>query len=70
VIVTCLQEDYGEVCVLLDEDGYQALDLGETIASRVEIYAEDNELIDEPISDLKSVWAGSLEEQLAEEVMA
>jgi phosphoribosylformylglycinamidine synthase subunit PurL len=70
VIVTCLQEDYGEVCVLLDEDGYQTLDLGETIASRVEIYADDNELIDEPISDLKSVWAGSLEEQLAEEVMA
>jgi phosphoribosylformylglycinamidine synthase II len=70
VIVTCLQEDYGEVCVLLDEDGYQALDLGETIAGRVEIFAEENELINEPISGLKSVWAGSLEEQLAEEVIA
>jgi phosphoribosylformylglycinamidine synthase II len=70
VIVTCLQEDYGEVCVLLDENGYQALDLGETIASRVEIFSEEDELIDEPISGLKSVWAGSLEEQLAEEVIA
>jgi phosphoribosylformylglycinamidine synthase II len=70
VVVTCLQEDYGEVCVLLDEDGYQALDLGETIAARVEIFAEENELIDEPIAGLKSVWAGSLEEQLAEEVIA
>ena len=48
----------------------RSLDLGETIASRVEIFSEDNELIDEPISDLKSVWAGSLEEQLAEEVTA
>jgi hypothetical protein len=70
VIVTCAPEDYGQVCMLLDEEGsYWPLDLGETMEGRVEIFAGDNELIDSEISDLKSVWAGALEEQLAGEVV-
>ena len=71
VIITCAQEDYGEICLLLDRDGaYWPLDLGETIPLRVEIFADDEELIGESTSALKSIWAGSLEAQFAEEVFA
>jgi phosphoribosylformylglycinamidine synthase len=69
VIVTCSLEDYGEICLLLDEDGYDVLDLGETIEGRVEIFAGENELVDAEIAELRSVWAGAMAEQLAGEVV-
>ncbi len=70
VIVTCTPEDYGQICMLLDEEGsYWPLDLGETIDGRIEIFAGDNELVESPISELKAVWAGALDEQLAGEVV-
>jgi phosphoribosylformylglycinamidine synthase len=70
VIVTCAPEDYGQICMLLDEEGsHWAMDLGETIDGRIEIFAGDNELVESQISELRSVWAAALEEQLAGEVV-
>ncbi len=71
VIITCSPEVYGEVCYLLDEDGsFFALDIGETIADRVEIVAEDDVLVDTSLAELKDVYSGALESQLVDEVLA
>ncbi len=71
VLVTCDFEDYGTICTLLDEAGaIWPLDLGETIADRVEIFAGEVTLIDEPLRALKTPWATALESQLADEVLA
>ena len=71
VLVTCDFEDYGTICTLLDEAGaIWPLDLGETIADRVEIFAGEVSLVDETVAALKTPWATALESQLADEVLA
>jgi len=71
VVISCAPEVYGEICYLLDEDGsFFALDIGETIAERFEVLAEDDTLIDVPLPELKGVYNGALELQLADEVLA
>ncbi len=47
-----------------------ALDIGDTIADRIEIFAEDDALIDAPLAELQHVYSAALEAQLAEEVLA
>jgi phosphoribosylformylglycinamidine (FGAM) synthase-like enzyme len=70
VLVTCAFEDYGFICTFLDEAGaIWPLDLGETIADRVEIFAGSIPLVDATIAELKQTWAATLEEQLAAEVV-
>jgi phosphoribosylformylglycinamidine synthase len=70
VLVTCAVEDYGMICTFLDEAGdIWPLDLGETIADRVEINAGGIPLVDATIAELKQRWSGTLEEQLAAEVV-
>ena len=71
VIISCSPELYGEVCYLLDEDGsFFTLDIGETIAERFEVMAEDDALIDVSLSELKETYSGALESQLVDEVLA
>jgi phosphoribosylformylglycinamidine synthase len=71
VLITCAPEAYGEICYLLDEDAsFFPLDIGDTIAQRLEIFADDDPLVDVTLAELKSVYANSLELQLAEEVLA
>ena len=70
VLVTCDFENYGLICTLLDEtDEIWPLDLGETIADRVEIFAGGVSLVEEDLSALKSPWSTALESQLATEVL-
>ena len=71
VLISCAPELYGEICFVLDEDdSFTALDIGETIEGDVEIWAGDELLVEESVRELKKVWAGSLEAQLATEVTA
>ncbi len=71
VLITCAPEAYGEICYLLDEDAsFFPLDIGDTIALRYEIFAEDDALIDVPLAELKPIYANALQLQLAEEVLA
>ncbi len=71
VVISCAPEVYGEICYLLDEEGaIYALDIGETIAERYEIWAEDDLLIDVAVSELKETYSGALKLQLADEVLA
>ena len=71
VIISCSPEVYGEVCYLLDEDGsFFTLDIGETIADRFEVMAEEDALIDVPLSELKATYSEALESQLVDEVLA
>ena len=70
VLVTCSFEDYGMICTYLDEAGaIWALDLGETIADRVEIFAGEVPLVEATLSELKQPWSNALESQLAAEVL-
>ena len=70
VLVTCDFENYGLICTLLDETGeIWPLDLGETIADRVEIFAGGVSLVEEDLSALKGPWSTELESQLASEVL-
>jgi phosphoribosylformylglycinamidine synthase len=70
VLVTCSVEDYGMICTFLDEAGeIWPLDLGETIADRVEINAGGVPLVDTTIAELRQTWSESLESQLATEVV-
>ena len=70
VLVTCSFEDYGMICTYLDEAGeIWPLDLGETIAQRVEIFAGEVPLVDATLTELKHAWTGALESQLAAEVV-
>jgi phosphoribosylformylglycinamidine (FGAM) synthase-like enzyme len=70
VLVTCAVEDYGMICTFLDEAGdIWPLDLGETIADRVEIYAGGISLVDASLGELKSAYSSTLESQLAAEVV-
>jgi phosphoribosylformylglycinamidine synthase subunit PurL len=71
VLVTCAIEDYGLICTLLDEvgDHIWPLDLGETIADRVKIFAGGIPLVDATIAELKQTWSETLESQLAAEVV-
>jgi phosphoribosylformylglycinamidine synthase len=70
VLVTCSVEDYGMICTFLDEAGeIWPLDLGETIADRVEINAGGVPLVDTTIAELRETWSGTLESQLAAEVV-
>jgi phosphoribosylformylglycinamidine synthase len=70
VLVTCSVEDYGMICTFLDEAGeIWPLDLGETIADRVEINAGGVPLVDTTIAELRQTWSESLESQLAAEVV-
>jgi phosphoribosylformylglycinamidine synthase len=70
VLVTCSVEDYGMICTFLDEAGeIWPLDLGETIADRVEIHAGGVPLVDTTIAELRQTWSESLESQLAAEVV-
>jgi phosphoribosylformylglycinamidine (FGAM) synthase-like enzyme len=71
VVVTCAIEDYGIICTLLDEagDAIWPLDLGETIADRVEIFAGGIPLVDATIAELRKTWSETLDSQLAAEVV-
>jgi phosphoribosylformylglycinamidine synthase len=70
VLVTCSFEDYGMICTFLDEASeIWPLDLGETIADRVEINAGGIPLVNATIAELKQTWSGTLESQLAAEVV-
>jgi phosphoribosylformylglycinamidine synthase len=70
VLVTCSVEDYGMICTFLDEAGdIWPLDLGETIADRVEIHAGGIPLVDTTIAELQETWSKTLESQLAAEVV-
>jgi phosphoribosylformylglycinamidine synthase len=70
VLVTCSFEDYGMICTFLDEAGdIWPLDLGETITDRVEIHAGGIPLVDTTIAELRQTWSGTLESQLAAEVV-
>jgi phosphoribosylformylglycinamidine synthase len=70
VLVTCSVEDYGMICTFLDEAGeIWPLDLGETIADRVEINAGGVPLVDTTIAELRQTWSEPLESQLAAEVV-
>jgi phosphoribosylformylglycinamidine (FGAM) synthase-like enzyme len=70
VLVTCSFEDYGMICTFLDEAGeIWPLDLGETIADRVQINAGGISLLDTTIAELKQPWSNTLESQLAAEVV-
>jgi phosphoribosylformylglycinamidine synthase len=65
VLITCAPEDYGTICVLLDEAGELfPLDLGETIEGTIEIIAGEDVLIKESISSLQSAFSTALEIQL------
>jgi hypothetical protein len=58
------------ICTFLDEAGeIWPLDLGETIADRVEINAGGIPLVDTTIAELRETWSESLESQLAAEVV-
>jgi phosphoribosylformylglycinamidine synthase II len=71
VLVTCAFEDYGFICTFLDEAGaIWPLDLGETIADRIEMFAGGIPLVDATIAELKQTWSATLETQLAAEVVA
>jgi len=71
VLISCAPEMYGEICHLLDEEGLiWALDLGETIEERLEIYAGEDVLIDADVNDLRKPWAEGLEAALHSEVVA
>ncbi|MCU1324470.1 MAG: phosphoribosylformylglycinamidine synthase [Acidobacteriaceae bacterium] len=71
VLITCAPEDYGTICMLLDEAGeIWPLDIGETIADRIEIYAAGIPLIEETIETLKTPFSTALETQLTTEVLA
>jgi phosphoribosylformylglycinamidine synthase II len=71
VMVTCAPEHYAAICVLLDETGeIWPLDVGETIADKIEINAAGLTLIESDIAHLRQFWTESLESQLAEEVLA
>jgi phosphoribosylformylglycinamidine synthase len=73
VIVTCSPEDYGRICVLLDEAGGGAVyptDIGETLPDSLHIVAGDDVLIQESVSSLKAIFANALESQLAGEANA
>jgi phosphoribosylformylglycinamidine synthase subunit PurL len=70
VLVSCAIEDYGFICTFLDEAGdIWPLDLGETIADRVEIFAGGISLVNASIAELRSTWSEVLESQLAAEVV-
>jgi phosphoribosylformylglycinamidine synthase II len=70
VLVTCSVEDYGIICTLLDEAGdIWPLDLGETIAERVEIFAGEVPLVESTLMGLKEPWSLAMESQLAAEVV-
>jgi len=71
-LVTCSPEDYGRICMLLDEAGdvVYPLDIGETIDDALQIIAGDDTLIDASVSELKAAFTNALEKQLAGEVTA
>jgi phosphoribosylformylglycinamidine synthase subunit PurL len=70
VLVTCSPENVRAIQAVLDEMGkISALTLGETIADRVEINAGQTRLVDTTIAELKQTWSGTLELQLAAEVV-
>jgi phosphoribosylformylglycinamidine (FGAM) synthase-like enzyme len=70
VVVTCAVEDYGMICTFLDETGdIWPLDLGETVADNIEIFAGGIPLVSATISELKRTWSERLESQLAVDVV-
>jgi phosphoribosylformylglycinamidine synthase len=71
VVITCAPENYGRICVLLDEAGELfPLDIGETTEDTIEIMAGDEVLINESVSSLQSAYATALESQFANGVTA
>jgi len=71
VLITCSNEDYGKICVLLDEEnGYFPVDLGETIEGSFEILAGDDVLVRGTVGEFQSAFSSALENQLAGEVTA
>lgn len=71
VIVTCAPEHYAAILTLLDQNNeIWPLDVGETIADKIEINAAGLTLIEADIATLRQPWAQSLESQLAEEISA
>jgi phosphoribosylformylglycinamidine (FGAM) synthase-like enzyme len=69
VILTCKLEDFDRIEKITEEVGsIFAQHIGTTIAGRLTI-PFDNEVVDVSLEELKKVWAGALEEQLADEVV-
>jgi phosphoribosylformylglycinamidine synthase subunit PurL len=55
--------------VLADHPKVWIAPVGEITRGNFEIFINDNKVVDEPVPALKRSWAGSLEEQLADEVV-
>ena len=70
VILTCKLEDFDRIEKITEEEVgcIFAQHIGTTIAGRLTI-PFDNEVVDVSLDELKTVWAGALEEQLAGEVV-
>jgi len=70
VVLTCKLEDFARIEQITEEEAGSifAQHIGTTIEDRLIIPFEDA-VIDVPVAALKEVWAGSLEEQLAGEVV-
>jgi phosphoribosylformylglycinamidine synthase subunit PurL len=70
VIATAVPAKLKEIeAVLREYPGVWAFQLGDVTESNYQIVINEKTIIDEPIVALKSAWAGSLEEQLAGEVV-
>jgi phosphoribosylformylglycinamidine synthase len=74
-VVSCAPDAVGKVKTIADEFGFVfPLVIGETIPDRFEISLRERSLgekivIDELVNSLKTIWAGSMDEQLAGEVV-
>ncbi|HTD97421.1 MAG TPA: AIR synthase-related protein, partial [Edaphobacter sp.] len=71
VVLTCKLEDFAEIEKITEEEtgSVFAEHIGTTMGDRLTIPFE-NAMVDASLAELKGVWAGSLEAQLAEEVVA
>jgi phosphoribosylformylglycinamidine synthase subunit PurL len=71
IIISCATENADKVIRRIEQDSlhYVALPIGKTIPNDVQISWEGEVVIKEKISDLMKPWAGSMEEQLAGEVV-
>jgi phosphoribosylformylglycinamidine synthase len=69
VIVTCRAEVVDEIVSRARDAGIGVDILGTTIGSRVEIRNRDDILISATVDELRNSWRGSLESQLAAEVV-
>jgi phosphoribosylformylglycinamidine synthase subunit PurL len=69
-VISCAPDSVEKVKMIADEFGFVLpLVIGETIPDRFVFSLGEKILIDEQVGSLKAAWAGSMEEQLADEVV-